>query len=80
MCELCGSIYLYVLIDQKICVCTPWVDKSTCEAIGNDKSCGEGRKMQERSCSHGTQESCPNGEKEEQSSVCHLPKCPSKLI
>ena len=80
MCELRCSIYLYVLIDQKNCVCGPWEDKSTCEGIGDDKSCGEGRKMQERSCSQGTQESCPNGEKEEQSSVCQLPECPSKLL
>ena len=69
------TLLIYILLDQAERTYGPWTDLSTCEGIGEDTSCGEGRKIQVRTCSPGTQQACPR-EKDEQSVECQLTECP----
>ena len=67
-------MFIY-FIDQTDRTYGPWTDLGDCEGIGEDPSCGKGRKIQVRTCSPGTQQPCPKN-KDEQSVECNLVECP----
>ena len=55
-----------------------WQDMGVCNAIGVDKNCGPGEKLQARSCRNGTIDICTHSDRQ-RSINCSLPDCPKKL-
>ena len=55
-----------------------WGDAGTCEAIGEDKTCGQGYKQQTRTCSDGTKDKCTMSEREKKT-PCQLKDCEKRL-